>query len=377
MTTRAWVIVGAGYSGAVIARRLAEHGERSLVVDRRPHIAGNAYDYFDAQGVQVHKYGPHIFHTSSKRVVDFLSRFTEWTPYEHRVLADVDGILVPVPFNLDSIRALFPAAEAARLSERLIATYGLEARVPILKLLDHTDETVRELAGFVFEKIFLGYTTKQWGLDPRELSSSVTARVPVAVSHDDRYFQDEFQNMPSLGYTAMFERILDHPNIEVATSTDLSDVDGGRPARLVYTGEIDEFLDYRFGPLPYRSLRFEFEHDHDREFRQPVAQVNFPNDHTYTRITEFKHLTGQHIAGTTVAFEYPEPHRPGENVAYYPVPMDANLEQFSKYKAVAEELAGRVFFVGRLATYRYINMDQAVLHALTFFDREIAPLLGS
>lgn len=373
---RDWLVVGAGYTGAVIAERIATQlDQRVLVVDRRPHIAGNAYDSIDEHGVLVHAYGPHIFHTNVLRVWEYLSQFTDWRPYEHRTLASIDGLLVPVPFNLNTLDALFPKRDAQRLGDALIAEFGEGARVPILKLRASVSGELADLAEFVYEKVFLGYTTKQWGRTPEQLSSSVTARVPVVIGRDDRYFNDRYQAMPKHGYTAMFERILDHPNITVLLGTDARDViDAERPARLVYTGAIDEFFDHVLGVLPYRSLRFEAVHVDDVDVAQPSGIVNYPNDHDYTRITEFKHLTGQRIDGTTMHVEYPIAHEPGRTVPYYPVPVDEALRHFQRYVDLASVEAPDVVFAGRLADYRYYNMDQAAHRALSVFERRIAPL---
>jgi len=370
-----WLVVGAGYTGAVIAERIATQlGQQVLVVDRRPHIAGNAYDYVDEHGVLVHAYGPHIFHTNVTRVWEYLSQFTEWRPYEHKTLASIDGQLVPVPFNLNTLDALFPERDAKRLTDALVSEFGLDSRVPILKLRASVSGELADLAEFVYEKVFLGYTTKQWGRTPEQLSSSVTARVPVVIGRDDRYFNDRYQAMPIEGYTAMFERILDHPNITVLLDTDARDVIAAeQSARIVYSGAIDELFDHVFGPLPYRSLRFEPVHD-DVDRAQPSGIVNYPNDHEYTRITEFKHLTGQQIAGTTRHVEYPIAHEPGRTVPYYPVPVDEALRHYRQYVDLATAEAPHVVFAGRLADYRYYNMDQAVFRALSVFDRRIAPL---
>jgi len=370
-----WLVVGAGYTGAVIAERIATQlGQQVLVVDRRPHIAGNAYDYVDEHGVLVHAYGPHIFHTNVTRVWEYLSQFTEWRPYEHKTLASIDGQLVPVPFNLNTLDALFPERDAKRLTDALVSEFGLDSRVPILKLRASVSGELADLAEFVYEKVFLGYTTKQWGRTPEQLSSSVTARVPVVIGRDDRYFNDRYQAMPIEGYTAMFERILDHPNITVLLDTDARDVIAAeQSARIVYSGAIDELFDHVFGPLPYRSLRFEAVHD-DVDRAQPSGIVNYPNDHEYTRITEFKHLTGQQIAGTTRHVEYPIAHEPGRTVPYYPVPVDEALRHYRQYVDLATAEAPHVVFAGRLADYRYYNMDQAVFRALSVFDRRIAPL---
>ncbi len=370
-----WLIVGAGFTGAVLASRIArELGRRVVVVEKRGHVGGNAYDFYDPHGVLVHKYGPHIFHTNSEKVWRYLSGFTAWRPYEHRVLGEVEGQRVPIPFNFTSLHALFPEKQARAIEKKLLETYAPGAKVPILRLLDAPDDDVRAFARYVYDHVFDGYSRKQWGMEPADLDPSVTARVPVRLSHDDRHFQDRFQAMPADGYTALFARLLDHPNIRVHLETDYRDVaDALRFERMVYTGPIDAFFDYAHGPLPYRSLAFEFVYTPGAPV-QPVAQINYPNAHAFTRTTEFVHLTGQQIGGTTVAFEYPMPHRAGENEPYYPIPRERHRLLHARYADDARSLDGRVFFAGRLADYTYYNMDQAVARAFTLFERQIVPL---
>ncbi|MGQ9736044.1 MAG: UDP-galactopyranose mutase [Thermaceae bacterium] len=364
-----WLIVGAGFVGAVLAERIAsELGKKVVVIDRRKHIGGNAFDFYDDHGILVHRYGPHIFHTESPMVWEYLSRFTEWRPYYHRVLGVVEGVLVPIPINLNSIRLLFPPRLAERLEDKLVGAFGYGARVPILKLREVEDKDLRFLADYVYRNVFEGYTLKQWGVRPEELSPSVTARVPVLVSRDDRYFQDTYQAMPKHGYTQLFENLLSHPGIRVVLGMDWKEAEREiRFDRVVYTGPIDEFFDYLHGPLPYRSLRFRFEHHPQEEVFQPAATVNYPNEHAFTRVTEFKQLTGQVYPGTTVAYEYPEAYTPGENEPYYPVPREENQEVYERYLAEAKGLKS-VVFAGRLADYRYYNMDQAVARALKVFE---------
>jgi UDP-galactopyranose mutase len=356
-----WIVVGAGFTGATFAERMASAGKRVRVLERRPHIAGNAYDAPNDQGVLLHRYGPHIFHTNSPVVRDYLSRFTEWRPYEHRVLASVEGRLVPVPFNLDSLEALFPPHEAAAIEAALIAEHGAGARVPILKLKESRDEQVRSFAVYVYRHIFEGYTLKQWGMRPEDLAPSVSARVPVAIGRDDRYFQDSFQAMPRDGYSAMFARMLDHPNIEVALDTVWDRRADG--ARVFFTGALDELLDYRFGPLPYRSLRFEHA-TFVAERYQRVAQLNYPGPEPYTRIVEQKQLTGQDSPFTTLITEYPLAHEPGRTIPYYPVPRDENAALHRRYRDAARAEMPWLTPAGRLADYQYFNMDQACARAL-------------
>jgi UDP-galactopyranose mutase len=360
-----YLVVGAGFAGSVVAERLAsQHGARVLVVDRRDHIGGNAYDHYDDAGVLVHRYGPHIFHTNSRAVWDYLSAFTSWRRYEHRVVASVDGMLVPIPINLETINALYGLNLDSFGVERFLA----DVAEPVARKRTSEDVVVSAVGRELYEKFFRGYTQKQWGLDPSELDASVTARVPTRTNRDCRYFTDTYQAMPRHGYTRMFERMLAHPNISVMLQTDYRDVEAFIPYReLVYSGPIDEFFDLRFGKLPYRSLDFEFE-TYDQEWFQPAPVVNYPNEHPYTRVTEFKYLTGQEHARTTVVYEHPR----AEGDPYYPVPRPENKELYDRYKALADATAG-VHFVGRLATYKYYNMDQVAAQALALADRILEP----
>ena len=349
-------VVGAGFAGATVAERLANAGARVLVIDKRPHVAGNAYDELDEHGVLVHRYGPHIFHTNGARIVDYLSNFTTWRPYEHRVRAVVDGRQYPLPINRDTINQLY----GLDLDESGVAEYLSSVREPREPVRTSEDVIVDRVGRDLYEKFFLNYTRKQWGLDPSQLAASVAARVPVRTSSDDRYFTDDFQQMPQDGYTAMFRRMLDQPGLELRLSTDFAAV---RPqvagAHIVFTGPIDAYFDYCFGPLPYRSLRFEHEHLPQTRRYQSVGTVNYPNDYAFTRITEFKHLTGQEHEGTSIVREYPS----AQGDPYYPVPRPQNEELYRRYAERAATEAN-VTFVGRLAQYRYYNMDQVVAAAL-------------
>jgi UDP-galactopyranose mutase len=356
-----WLIVGAGFAGSTLAERIAtQRGERVLLIDRRDHIGGNAYDHLDAAGLLIHRYGPHIFHTNSERIFQHLSKFTEWRPYEHRVLAKVDGKLVPIPINLDTVNALYGLELT---SEELVDWFAQRAE-PVEEIRTSEDVVISAVGRELYEKFFRGYTRKQWGLDPSELDKSVTARVPTRTNRDDRYFGDTFQAMPLEGYTRMFERMLDHPNIEIRTGTEYEEVKDQVPhRRLIFTGPIDEYFGFRFGKLPYRSLRFRHEIV-DQEWMQPVAVVNYPQTEDFTRVTEYKHLTGQEHPKTAVTYEYPS----AEGDPYYPIPRPENAELFKKYEALADA-TDEVWFVGRLATYRYYNMDQIVGQALATFER--------
>jgi UDP-galactopyranose mutase len=351
-----YLIAGAGLAGCVCARELADAGHQVLLVDKRPHIGGNAYDEVDAHGVLVHPYGPHIFHTNSKQVIAYLSRFTDWHFYEHRVLALVDGQLLPIPINRTTINRLY----GLQLSEAEVGAHLATVREPRDSLRSSEDVVLSSVGRDLCEKFFRGYTRKQWGLDLSELSAGVAARIPTRTDDDDRYFSDTYQLMPLEGYTRMFERMLGHPAIEVRVSTDLDDVRASWPhGHLVYTGPIDAFYQCRFGKLPYRSLRFVHEHHPGVDRVQPVGTVNYPNDHAHTRVTEFKHMTGQQHPGTSIVKEYPQ----DEGDPFYPVPRPENEALFKRYEALAEAEA-HVTFIGRLAQYRYYNMDQVVASAL-------------
>jgi UDP-galactopyranose mutase len=356
-----YVIAGAGFAGAVVAERMARFfNKKVLVIDRRPHIAGNAYDHYDAAGILVHKYGPHIFHTNSSEVYDYLSLFTEWRSYTHRVLADVDGLLVPIPINLDTIKELYGLDLTPQQMTEYLASCS-EKRDPVLT---SEDVVLNSVGRDLYEKMFRGYTRKQWGLDPSELDSSVIARIPVRTNHDYRYFGDTYQCMPLHGYTEMFRNMLDHKNITVVLGTDYREaLRSVRYRELVYTGPVDEFFDNRFGKLPYRSLEFRHE-TRDVVQYQSAAVVNYPNEHDYTRITEFKQLTGQMNPRTSIVYEYPK----AEGDPYYPIPRPRNAELYKRYESLAAATPG-VHFVGRLATYKYYNMDQVVAQALTLCAR--------
>jgi UDP-galactopyranose mutase len=362
------LIVGAGYAGSIMAERLAvERGQRVLVIDRRDHIAGNAFDYYDEHGVLVHRYGPHIFHTNSRQVFDHLSRFTQWRPYEHRVLAEVGSPLtgaaarVPIPINLDTVNRLYGLS----LTEDEVEAWMAERAERVPEIRTSEDVVVSKVGRELYELFFRGYTRKQWALDPSQLDKSVTARVPTRTNRDDRYFTDAFQAMPLHGYTRMFERILAHPNITVRTGVDYREVRRTVPhRRLIWTGPVDEFFGFRFGKLPYRSLRFEHR-TLERERFQPVGTVNYPaEDVPFTRISEYKHMTGQEHPFTSVTYEFPR----AEGEPYYPIPRPENQALYKRYEALADATTD-VWFVGRLATYRYYNMDQIVGQALATFRR--------
>ena len=356
-----YLIVGAGFAGSVMAERLAsELDARVLIVDKRPHIGGNAYDRHDDSGVLVHPYGPHIFHTNAIEIFEYLSRFTEWRPYEHRVLASVDGLLLPMPINLDTVNALYGMSLSSFEMDGWLESVA-EKREPVA---NSEDVVVNKVGRDLYNKFFRGYTRKQWGMDPSELDASVTARVPTRTSRDARYFTDTFQAMPASGYTRMFEKMLAHPNIKVMLNTDYREIEALIPwQHMVYTGPSDAFFGHRYGKLPYRSLEFRHVTLPQDRF-QSVGTVNYPNDHGYTRISEFKHITGQRHASTSIVYEYPR----ADGDPYYPVPMAANAALYKRYESDADA-ATNVTFVGRLATYRYYNMDQVVGQALAAFKR--------
>jgi UDP-galactopyranose mutase len=356
-----YLIIGAGFAGSVLAERLASKAKKKvLIIDKRDHVGGNAYDYFNPDGILIHKYGPHIFHTNSKEVFDYLGQFTQWRPYEHRVLASVDGQLVPIPINLTTINTLY----GLNLSSEEVQHF-LDSKAEKKERIKTSEDVVVNAVGReLYEKFFRGYTRKQWDLDPSELDASVTARVPTRTNKDDRYFTDTFQAMPLHGYTEMFKKMLHHPNIKIMLNTDYKDIMGEIEYKtLIYTGPIDDYFDYRFGKLPYRSLEFKFE-THDTEKYQPTGTVNYPNSQPYTRITEFKHLTGQKHEKTTLVYEYPR----AEGDPYYPIPRAENAEIYKKYHLLASTLPN-TYFTGRLGTYKYYNMDQVVAQSLTLFKK--------
>jgi UDP-galactopyranose mutase len=356
-----YLVVGAGFAGSVLAERLAKVlNQRVLIVDKRPHIGGNAYDRHDDNGILIHPYGPHIFHTNSADIFDYLSQFTDWRPYQHRVLASLDGQMLPMPINLDTVNRMYGLNLTSFELEKFFESVAEKKE----SIKTSEDVVVSKVGRELYNKFFRGYTRKQWGMDPSELDASVTARVPTRTNRDDRYFTDTYQAMPLHGYTRMFEKMLDHPNIKIMLNTDYRDVVEFLPWKhMVYTGPIDAFFNFKYGKLPYRSLEFKHVNLPQEQF-QPVGTVNYPNDYAHTRISEFKHITGQKHPTTSVVYEYPR----AEGDPYYPVPKAENAELYRKYEAEADQLAN-VTFVGRLATYKYYNMDQVVGQALATFRR--------
>ena len=356
-----YLIVGAGFAGSVLAERLASKaGKKVLIIDQRNHIGGNAYDYYNKDGILVHKYGPHIFHTNSKDVFEYLSQFTPWRQYEHKVLASVDGQLVPIPINLNTINQMY----GLNLSSDQVEDFFRSRAEKVDRVVTSEDVVVSKVGRELYEKFFRGYTRKQWDLDPSELDASVTARVPTRTNKDDRYFTDTYQAMPLYGYTKMFEKMLSHPNIKIMLNTDYKEIIDSIPYKfMIYTGPVDSYFNYCYGKLPYRSLEFKFETVEAENF-QPTGTVNYPNEHPYTRITDFKYLTGQKHPKTTIVYEYPK----AEGDPYYPVPRPENAEIYKKYQQLTTAMTN-TYFVGRLATYKYYNMDQVVAQSLTLFKK--------
>ena len=356
-----YLVVGAGFAGATIAERLAsDAGKKVVICDRRPHIGGNAFDHYDEAGLLVHKYGPHIFHTNSREVYEYLTQFTAWRPYQHRVLASVDGQLLPIPINLNTVNQLY----GTNMTSFQLDEFFRSVAEPRAQIRTSEDVIVSKVGRELYDKFFRNYTRKQWGLDPSELDAAVTARVPVRTNRDDRYFTDTYQVMPLHGYTRMFERMLTHPNIKILLNADYREVRTMIPhSEVIFTGPVDEFFDYRFGKLPYRSLHFQFE-TRNVEVAQQGPVINYPNENAYTRVTEFKYLTGQEHAKTTLVYEYPQ----AEGDPYYPVPRQENQQLYRKYQALADQTDG-VHFLGRLGTYKYYNMDQCVAQALAYYRK--------
>lgn len=355
-----YLIVGAGFAGSVLAERLAKAGKRVMICDKRNHIGGNAYDHYDAAGVLVHKYGPHIFHTNSREVFEYLSQFTQWRQYEHRVLASVDGQLVPIPISLETVNSLYNM----NLDPNGMREFLDRIAEPKQEIRTSEDVVVSKVGRELYEKLFRNYTRKQWDLDPSELDAAVTARLPVRFNRDRRYFSDTYQAMPVHGFTRMFENMLNHPNITIVLNADYHDlIEEVSYREMIYTGPVDEFFDFRYGKLPYRSLHFRHE-THDVPVFQSNSVVNYPNEHLYTRITEFKYLTGQVHPKTSIVYEFPQ----AEGDPYYPVPKPENALLYKQYKELADSTRG-VYFVGRLATYKYYNMDQVTAQALSVFKK--------
>lgn len=362
------LVVGAGVSGATIANLLATQlNQEVIIIDKKEHIAGNCYDYRDDNGIMVHKYGSHIFHTQSERVWNYLKQFTDFNTYMHKVIGIIDGIETHIPFNFNTLYDVFPSTYATKLEAKLLKHFELNSKVPILEFQKQDDEDLKYLANYVYEKIFLHYTTKQWGLSPKDIDGAVTARVPVYLSKDNRYFQDKYQGIPLEGYTNVVEKMLDNKNIKVRLNTEFKKLETKKFDRIFYTGSIDEYFDYKFGQLPYRSVNFKLE-KHNKEYYQSNACVNYPYNYDFTRIHEYKYYLDDRSQKTIIAKEYSEPFILGRNERYYPISNEENIELYNKYKKECEKL-GNVFFLGRLGDYKYYDMDKAIERAILLFDK--------
>ena len=378
-----YIVIGAGFAGSVIAERIANVlYKKVLVIEKRSHIGGNCYDYKDENGITIHKYGPHLFHTDDKEVFDYLSDFTKWDIYHHHVLAFIDGQKIPLPFNLNSLYKVFPEILAQRIENKLLSRYPYNSKIPVLELRRENDEDLKFLADFIYEKVFLHYTAKQWGVKPEEIDAEVTGRVPIYISKDNRYFSDKYQGIPKEGYTKIFERMLNHPNIKLLLNTDFKEVidldQGNKKIRflgqefkgnLIFTGMIDELFDFKFGKLPYRSLDLRFE-TLDQGFFQESAVVNYPNNYDFTRITEFKHIHPASANKTVILKEYPQEYKAAINIPYYPVFEEKNRALYNLYTESAETFKNLIL-VGRLAEYKYYDMDDIVKKALKTFNEKI------
>ena len=360
------LVVGAGISGATIARLIAEElDEKVVIIDRKNHIAGNCFDYRDENGIMIHKYGSHIFHTNNEKVWKFLNKFTKFNTYMHEVVGIIDGVEAQIPFNFNTLYQVFPKTLAERLEIKLLEQFKYNEKVSILEFQKQDDEDLKFLANYVYEKVFLNYTTKQWGVKPEAIDKSVTSRVPVFLSKDNRYFQDKYQGIPQDGYTKLVENILKHKNITIKLNTSYESSDGYD--RIFYTGSIDEYFDYKFGILPYRSVKFQLE-EFEQEYYQTHACINYPNNYDFTRVHEYKHYLKDKSSKTVIAKEYSENFEMGINERYYPIIKEENLELYNKYLKTAEEIE-TVYFLGRLGDYKYYNMDSAVERALNLFEK--------
>ncbi len=376
-----YIIVGAGLAGVVMAERIASQlNKKVLIIEKRNHIGGNCFDFKDENNILIHKYGPHLFHTNNEEVVDYLSQFTSWDIYNHEVLSYIDGKKVSIPFNFNTLYEVFPQSKAKALEDKLLLNFEYNSKIPILELKKSEDKDLAFLADFIYEKIFVNYTAKQWGMKPEEMDSAVSARVPVFIGRDNRYFNDKYQMLPSNGYTRMIQNMLDHKNIKIMTNTDFKEVcslkekdfyffDSKFEGKVIYTGQIDELFDYKFGELPYRSVDMQFE-TVEKEFYQEKATVNYPNDYNFTRITEFKHIHSSDSKKTTILKEYPQEYKKGKNTPYYPVFTQVNQDKYNQYLEYSKEF-DNLILVGRLAEYKYYDMDDIVERALDVFEKEI------
>ncbi|MCD8378641.1 MAG: UDP-galactopyranose mutase [Candidatus Gastranaerophilales bacterium] len=361
------LVVGAGFSGAAIANLLADKSnEKVMIIDKKKHVGGNCYDYRDKNGIMIHAYGSHIFHTNSEKVWNYLKNFTDFNTYMHEVIGILDGIETHIPFNFNTLYDVFPQSYAELLEQKLLDNFNINTKVPILEFQKQDDDDLKYLANYVYEKIFLHYTTKQWGVSPKDVDDAVTARVPVYLSKDNRYFQDKYQGIPLNGYTNVVKNMLNHKNIKVKLNTDFKSVDMNKFDKIFFTGSIDEFFNYKFGQLPYRSVKFKME-TYDKEFYQSHACVNYPCNYDFTRIHEYKYYLGDKSARTVIAKEYSEAFEPGKNERYYPVPNDRTFELYNKYLEEAKHLKN-VYFLGRLGDYKYYNIDSAIERAIELYE---------
>lgn len=364
------LVVGAGFSGAVIAERIANVlDEKVVIIDRKNHVAGNSFDFKDKNGISIHKYGSHIFHTNNQKVWDYINNFSSFNTYMHRVLAVIDGIETTIPFNIDTLYKVFPDSLAKKLEFKLLESFQYNSKVPILELAKYNDKDLNFLADYIYEKVFLHYTVKQWGKTPNEIDGAVTARVPVMIGKDTRYFQDIYQGIPTKGYTDLIYKMLKNRNIEIRLNTDFKQVNLNDYKRIFFTGSIDEFFDYKFGMLPYRSVNFKFE-EYDTEFYQKNSVVNYPDNYDFTRIHEYKHYKNEKSAKTVIAKEYSQEFVPGKNERYYPISNEDNQNLYNKYLEQSKQYPN-LFFLGRLGDYKYYDMDKAVLRALNLFEELI------
>lgn len=378
-----YIIVGAGFAGSVIAERIStqQPNKKILIIEQRQHIGGNCYDFKDENGIIIHKYGPHLFHTNNIAVFQYLSKFTEWDIYDHKVLAVIDGKPVTIPFNLNTLKEVFPTTIAQKIENKLLAEYDLNSKIPILELMKSDDADLKFLAKFVYEKIFVNYTAKQWEMKPEDIDSSVTARVPVFIGKDDRYFNDSYQAVPRHGYTKIFEAMLNRPSIKLMLNTNFHEIitindDNSIEAfgrkfdgKLIFSGKIDDLFGFKYGELTYRSIKLKFE-TVDKEFYQKATTVNYPNDYDFTRITEFKHIHPSDSKKTTILKEYPLAHKHGENTPYYPFFLEETRKAYNEYAQYAQNFKN-IILVGRLAEYKYYDMDDMVERALQVFEQNI------
>ncbi|HPO67973.1 MAG TPA: UDP-galactopyranose mutase [Paludibacteraceae bacterium] len=378
-----YVMVGAGFAGSILAERIANIlNKKVLIIEKRNHTGGNCYDEKDKNGIMVHKYGPHLFHTNEKSVFDYLSNFTDWHPYVHKVLAFIDGKKVPIPVNLNTLYMFFPETFARKLEEKLINTFGFNSKIPILELKKSTDKDLQMLADYVYEKLFLHYTLKQWGMKPEEMNPAVSGRVPIVINRENNYFTDKYQAVPEEGYTKIFERMLHHPHIKLLLHTDFKefikiDTENSKiyfsgkefNGKLIFTGMIDELFDYQLGTLPYRSLDLQFE-TVEKDYFQEVAVVNYPNDYDFTRITEFKHIHPVETGKTVILKEYPQDYQWGKNLPFYPILKEKNLELYHRYLELAKKFKNLIL-VGRLADYQYYDMDDIIKKSLEIFEEKV------